>query len=65
MVLRFVWLSKRHDSPQAKAFSQWYVFMRRTNQLLHYILDDVALEVSERIFAANRLDQRPHVVQLV
>lgn len=56
---------KRQNSPQAKAVSQQCVFVHCGDQLLHRMVDDIALKVLESELAADRGDQRPHVIQLV
>jgi hypothetical protein len=56
---------KRHGSTQANAGSKDRVLVYRINQLLHRILHSVALEVPEAVFAADRCNERLHIIQLV
>ena len=55
----------RHGSPQVEAVSQQWVFVHRTNKLLHCVLDSVALEVPQAVLATDGANQRPYVVHLV
>ncbi|KAL2256945.1 hypothetical protein VTK26DRAFT_864 [Humicola hyalothermophila] len=56
---------KCHGPTQANVGSKDRVLVYRINQLLHRILHGIALVVPEAVFAADGLNERSYIVQLV